>query len=125
MLLLPRTDGLCFEAFLHAFRDAVPAGRIGLVLDGTGSHTSDQVTWPADLTALRLPPYSPELNPAERWFEALRAALANRVFESLEQLEQALTEALRPYWTEPAKLGRLTGYRWWNDAVQNIPTSAL
>jgi transposase len=124
VLFLPHTDGACLATFLQAFRRAVPDGRLGLLLDGSGSHTSDRVAWPADLVAVRPPPYSPELNPAERWFEELRAALANRVFDSLEQLETALTEALRPYWAEPGKLSRLTNYPWWKEALQTNPTSA-
>jgi transposase len=122
VLFLPRLDGVCFEAFLAAFRRAVPAGRIGLVLDGAGSHGSGRVRWPAELEPIALPRYSPELNPAERWFEQLRATLANRVFASLADLEAALTEALEPYWEEPDKLARLTAYPWWRKAVQQIAT---
>ena len=124
VLFLPPTDSTCFAAFLQAFRRAVPDGRLGLLLDGSGSHTSDRVAWPPDLVAVHPPPYSPELNPAERWFEELRAALANRVFDSLEQLETALTKALRPYWTEPGKLSRLTNYPGWKEALRTNPTSA-
>lgn len=67
-----------------------------LVCDGSGSHRSERVTWPEGITPLPLPPYSPELNPAERLFEELRAALANQVFDDLDALDQALTDALRP-----------------------------
>lgn len=65
--------------------------------------------------------WCPFVNPAERWFEALRRALANRIFDSLDELERAVTEFLRPYWDDPAKLQRLTGYPWWCQAVANLP----
>ena len=123
MLVLPRMDGVCFESFLAALRRAVPTGRIGLVFDGAGSHGSGDVRWPAGVEPVALPPYSPELNPPERWFEQLRAALADRVFDTLAELEEALTAALAPYWTEPDRLVRLTAYPWWRDAVQHITTS--
>jgi putative transposase len=124
-LFLPRADGACFETFLGALREAVPAGEGALVLDNAGGHTSHAVAWPAGVTPLPLPPYSPELNPPERLFEALRATLANRVFDDREDLERAVTEALRPYWQDPPALRRLTGYPWWLEAVQNItPASA-
>ncbi len=45
-------------------------------------------------TALLLPPYSPELNPVERWFEALRATLSNQLFATIDALDQALTQAI-------------------------------
>ena len=96
-LLLPPLDGRCFEQFLAAFRRAVPGATVMLVCDGSGSHRSERVTWPEGMTPLPPPPYSPELNPAERLFEELRAALANQVFDDLDALDQALTDALRPY----------------------------
>ena len=95
---------------------------MALVCANSGSHTSGQVTWPTGLEPLGLPAYSPELNPAERLFEALREALANHVFDSLDMLEQALTEALRPYWEHPSTLVRLTAYPWWREGVANITT---
>ncbi len=117
VLLLPRVNGVCLERFLEAFRQSTGSDRIGLVLDNSGSHSSTKVNWPEGLEKITLPPYSPELNPAERWFEALRRALANRVFDTLEELEAALTEALRPYWQSPVKRQRLVGYPWWCRAI--------
>ena len=72
---------------------------------------------------LPLPRYSPELNPPERWFEELRKSLANRIFDTLDELEQALIEALRPYWQDPTKLVRLTAFPWWREAAQSITSS--
>ena len=67
--------------------------------------------------------YSPQLNPAERWFEALRARLANQRFDTIEDLMDALTQALRPYWEQLDRLAQLTGYGWWINALRNIRTS--
>lgn len=120
VLFLPHTDGVCFEVFLSAMRQATPDDPIGLVLDNSGSHTSGHVAWPEGLKPIPLPPYSPELNPAERWFEELRRTLANRIFDTIEDLQNAVTEFLRPYWQNPDKLKRLTGYPWWCEAVEKL-----
>jgi len=53
----------------------------------------------------------------ERWFLEFRRAFSNKTFESVELLQEALTEALAPYWREPTLLQRLTGYSWWVEAV--------
>jgi transposase len=37
-----------------------------VVIDGAGWHTSHDLIVPPNVTLLRLPPYSPELNPVER-----------------------------------------------------------
>ena len=104
--------GRCFQPFLEERRRDTGAERLGLVLDNAGSHTSGQVIRPEGVAKIPRPPYSPELNPAERWFEALRRVFANRIFESLDELQQALTAALEPYWKVPATLQRLVGYPW-------------
>ncbi len=88
-------------------------GRVGIVLDGSGSHRSSQITWPQDLFPLSLPAYSPELNPAEQIFRHLRKHLSNRLFEDLEALQSVLVEELQVFWTDPTVLLSLTSYPWW------------
>jgi transposase len=124
VLSLPGLDGACFAAFLRAVAEAFGDQRVGVVLDNAPGHTSGGVAWPETLVPLHLPAYSPELNPAEPVFRALRAALANAVFATVTELEAALTAALRPYWDEPARLQRLTGFPWWVEAAQSIATSS-
>lgn len=123
-LYLPRLDGDCFEVFLHELGRAYPDDEIVLVLDGAPGHRSGKVEWPDGIEALRLPPYSPELNPAERWFEELRCPLSNTVFETLGEIMEALTGALREWWEDAPALARLTGYSWWLAGLANMETSS-
>ena len=52
----------------------VPDGRHALVvLDGAGWHRSKALEIPANVTLLRLPPYSPELNPVKIVFQFLKS----------------------------------------------------
>lgn len=122
-LYMSHLDGDCFEAFLQKLRERYPDDQIVLVMDGAGAHRNTGVDWPAGIEAMQLPAYSPELNPAERWFEELRAPLSNRIFETVEAIEEALTEALRPFWDAPEKLASLTGYGWWVESIGAITTS--
>jgi len=119
-LLLPRLDGACFELFLREWRQAFPDGRVAVVLDNSGAHTSHRITWPSGIEPVHLQAYSPELNPREQWFKELREPLANQVHDRLEVLETALTKALRPYWEHPETLVQLTAYPWWQDGIQYI-----
>ena len=121
-LYMSHLDGDCFEAFLRKLKEKYPDDEIVIVMDRAGSHQSKSVRWPERVSALRLPPRSPELNPAERWFRELRRHLSNRVFDTIEAIEEALTEALRPYWNEEHLLRRLTGYDWWLNELDNITT---
>ena len=56
---------------------------------------------PARIHLLPLPPYSPELNPVEGWWDQVQDVTCNRHFPDLDGLEVALTQALRPFWETP------------------------
>jgi transposase len=119
-LYLPGLDGRCFEAFLEHLSEAYADHRLVLVLDSAPSHTSKKIELPENVSLLSLPSYSPELNPVERWFQEFRRTLANRIFETIESLQEALTQALEPYWEEPARLRSLTGFSWWTEAIDAL-----
>lgn len=118
-LLLPRVTKAWFAAFLAACGEVTAGERVGLVLDGSGAHRAD-IPWPTHVVPLPLPRYSPELNPAEQLFRVLRPKLANRIFATIDELEEALTAHLLPYWDQPATLQRLTGYPWWTAALPSM-----
>jgi putative transposase len=122
-LLLPCLDSQCFTLFLRRLRRQMRPKRLGVVLDNSPSHTSGQVQWPKRVTPLRLPPYSPELNPVERFFKELRAQLANTIFDSLKALEDALTQAVRNWQGNSQALSHLTFYPWWREGLQAIQPS--
>ena len=84
-----------------------------MVLYGAGFHPADgAVGVPANVRLIRLPPYSPELNPAERAGARLRRALANRLPKDLAELDAWATEALRPLWEDPSEVRALIGHGW-------------
>lgn len=117
---MPGVDGRCLEAFLKELSEAHPEHHLVVVLDNAPSHRSKSITLPENMTLLKLPSYSPELNPVERWFLEFRRSLSNKIFESVEVLQQALTETLEPYWKEPTLLKRLTSYSWWVEAIESL-----
>lgn len=113
-------DGRCFETFLQYLGEAYAEHHLVLVMDNAPSHLSKEITHPENVSLLNLPAYSPELKPVERWFLEFGRALSNKVFESIEVLQEALTESLAPYWREPDLLQRLTGYSWWMEAIEAL-----
>ena len=62
-----------------------------MMLDGAGWHqTGDRLVVPENIGLLRLPPYSPELNPVENIWEFLRHNdFSNRVYETYEAIVDA------------------------------------
>ncbi|WP_456470916.1 transposase, partial [Caminibacter sp.] len=74
-----------------------------------------------DLTIIFLPPYSPELNPTERFFQEMRKVTANRIFENIEEQEKLIDEALTNYMKNKESIKQLCGYEWiiegWNKCL--------
>lgn len=117
---LPRMDSVCFEVFLEHLAEAYAEYHLVVVLDNAPGHGSKEITHPPNVSLLPLPSYSPELDPVERWFQEFRRSLANKIFGSVELLEEALTRTLQPYWEHPAHLRRLTGFPWWVEAIDAL-----
>ena len=67
-----------------------------LIMDQAGWHKSRDLKLPDGITALLLPPYSPELNPTENLWHYLRSHyLSNCSYEDYEALLAAGTKAYR------------------------------
>lgn len=116
-LLLPSMQAGALSLFLHQMREQFPDERIAIVWDNAPSHRCHQMRWPAEMEPIALPAYSPELNPAEQIFRILRRRLANRIFETLDELQEALIAELKQFWTMPEVLISLTGYPWWLESL--------
>jgi transposase len=111
-LMLPAVSTAAMAEFLRRFSATLPADEHALmVLDGAGWHTSHDLPIPANLTLLRLPPYSPELNPLERiWLYLRERHLSLRVLEGYEAIVDAICRA----WIklDPKRIASLCYYPW-------------
>lgn len=114
--ILPRVNVAWFNQALKAFAKAVGAGpnkHILMVIDGAGWHRSDKVEIPEGIHLEILPPYSPELQPAERLWRLADEPLANRCFGEIEQVEDILATRCQTLITMQDDIRDLTNYHWW------------
>lgn len=112
-MLTPKMDTLNMSAFLDHVSRRHADDYIVMVVDGASSHTSHDLRIPANVALVRLPPYSPELNPAERLWEEIREKeFANRVFDSLGAAIAQAARGLKRLETMPEGLQSLTGWPW-------------
>lgn len=114
--LLPTVRTDVFSLVLAAVAHAVGAGsdkQIILVLDGAGWHTSPQVQVPEGIHLVQLPPYSPELQPAERLWTLTNEPLVNRTFDSLAALEEVQAVRCVTLQEQPDLIRRHTLFSWW------------
>lgn len=114
--ILSGVSGAVFDLLLRAFAEEQGVGakrRILLVLDGAGWHGCRDVSPPEGLSLVFLPPYSPELQPAERLWPLVDEPLANRAFSSLEEIETVLETRCIRLSECPELLRAHTLFHWW------------
>lgn len=105
-----------FEVELAAFADAVGAGpqkQIVLVLDRAGWHTSVRLRVPDAVHLLFLPPYSPELQPAEHLWPWTNLALVNQHFATIDELEDTQLQFCSGMQQRRAQIRSATLFHWW------------
>ncbi|MCA1716226.1 MAG: IS630 family transposase [Actinobacteria bacterium] len=119
-LILPTVNVEVFSMALFEFAKEAGAGenkRILLVVDKAGWHTGGEVELPEGVHLEFLPSGSPELQPAERLWPLTNEAVANRLFEEIEELEGALVERCVQLLDQTEAIRDLTNYHWWPQAA--------
>ena len=86
---------------------------IVMVVDGASSHVCKDLVVPENIRLLRLPPYSPELNPQEHvWDELREKEFPNRVFSDIASVVEQLKEGLPRLSKNRKNLFSLTAWPW-------------
>jgi len=112
-LVLPEVNAEVMSLFLGELARRHAHEFILLVLDGAGWHTPTDLAIPENIRLLRLPPYSPELNPVEHLWDELREKwFQNCVFQDLAAVENRLVGALAALERDPQRVRNLTAFPW-------------
>ena len=103
-----------FAELLAAFARQTGAGRersIILALDNAGWHGPEGLVVPDGISLAFLPPYSPELQPAERLWPLVDEPIVNRHVASLAELDAIIAERCRRL--DAASIQPHTNFHWW------------
>jgi len=112
-LLVDGMDSTVMSWVLREFRAWVGEGAAWVVLDRAGWQVSQRVEVPEGVDLEYLPPYSPELQPAERMWPLVNKAVANRYFETLEEMMEVVAERCQVLSADPATVRKHTLFHWW------------
>ena len=115
-LILPTVNVELFSLALRELAKEVDAGkrkRLLLVVDKAGWHTGDEVEVPEGIHLEFLPPGSPELMPAGRLWPLTNEAIANGLFEEIEEVEETLVERCVELLDQAEVIRDLTDFHWW------------
>ena len=116
-MITPTVDAGLMQRFVDGLSGHVKADEHAvLVLDNAGWHHAKALRWPANVTPMYLPAYSPELNPAENLWQFLRShQLSNQVFEDYESMFRCVDAAWATL--DPARLRSLCRCPWIERAI--------
>lgn len=131
-LLLPRTCKELTSIFLKQISENEPDAQHIVIWDGAGFHQNSgdntieipEEAVPDNVFTIKLPPYSPELNPQEKLWDIVKDCICSRIFDTLDDLEKAVIVALTPYLHGDETVLTLIGerYAWILKANSGYPT---
>ena len=116
-------DKELFEDALALFAREAGAGPdriIILVLDGAGWHSEPGLAVPEGIRLVYLPPYTPELQPAETLWVHVDEPIVNRHFETLTDLDAAVARQCVALGADRDRIRAQAGFHWWPDRLSPI-----
>ena len=105
-----------FEALLETFAREAEAGlsRIILrVLDNAGWHGPANLKIPDGVRLIYLPPYSPELQPAETLWALVDEPIVNQHIATITDLDEKIAAQCIALSEQREQIQSRTGFHWW------------
>jgi len=97
-----------FKAFLRQIANVNPMLLKVVLLDNASYHKAKLLKIPANVLLVFLRPYTPELNPIERFWQEVRRPFKGRLFASLDELKDAVTGFLGAF--EPRQVRQTVAF---------------
>ena len=101
---------------MATFAEEAGAGQdrvIVLVLDNAGWHGEANLKVPDGIRLLFLPPYTPELQPAEHLWEVVDEPIINKHIPDLETLDAIVSDRCKRLANNRQTLKGRAGFHWW------------
>jgi transposase len=94
-LILPHCNADNFQVFLNDFSKENPKELKIIVLDNGRFQKAKRLIVHQNIVLVFLPPYSPELNPAEKMWAKYKREFSNKFYNSLEDVEDFITNVVK------------------------------
>jgi transposase-like protein len=112
-MLAAKMDTVTMGSFLDSVSKRYSDEFVIMVVDGAPSHRAGQLIVPENIALVRLPAYSPELNPVEHLWDELREKdFANRVFDTLGAAIAQAAQGLKRMEENSDVLQSIVGWNW-------------
>jgi len=106
-------NAFCMNIYLHELSNRYKDNFLFLIWDGAPCHSEGVLKIPENILIETLPPYSPQLNPAENnWDDMREKFFPNLVFNSMNSLQKQLVIACQFYENNPKIIQSMSGWDW-------------
>lgn len=113
LLILPSMTIPVMNIFLKELSERHKDEFILLICDQATNHMRGGLKTPENIIIFHIPPHSPELNPSEHiWDDMREKFFGNKVFNSMDAVEDKLVEASLFYENNPGIVKSTTGFDW-------------
>ena len=111
-LVLPYANTTCMSLHIDEVARSVPEGRHALVImDGAGWHQAFHAR--SNVSVLKIPPYSPELNPCEQIWQYIKDKwLKNRCYKDYDDILNVAIKAWQKFTAEDGRIRSLCSRDW-------------
>jgi transposase len=112
-LILPICDTNAMQFFLESFSQQFHEYNNIIIVDQASWHVTKKLPKIENIRFIFLPAGSPELNPTEHLWEHIREKFfGNRIFNSLDEVEEEMLKALQHVSSDTETIKSLTGFHW-------------
>lgn len=115
-LIVPSVTLEVYEKCLEEFAQFYGVGekkKIILVIDQAGYHREESIKVPDGIFLEHLPPYSPELQPAEKLWPLTNEGIANEHFPTIEALEEQQIRRCLTLRRQKEEIRKRCLFDWW------------
>lgn len=105
------SNKVCKEMFIEYLNDFSmhkPKEFKIMLIDNAGFHSTKDVILPENIILLPIPPYSPELNPAEKIWQFMKDKISMKFFDNLKDMEEKVDGIINSLTKD--KVMSITGY---------------
>jgi transposase len=103
LLEMPYCNSDMFQIFLDELAKTDPKEYKIIVLDNGAFHKAKKLKIPHNIALLFLPPYAPELNPAEKIWHHIKRKFTNKYFNTLSEISDFLSNTVQNINTDMIK----------------------
>ena len=115
------TQGVCkdfFIKYLQDFSNHKPGELKIMIIDNAAFHSTKDVVLPENIVLMPIPPYCPELNPAEKVWQWMKDKIAMKIHDTLDILENKMDVLINDLEGDLVK--SITGYEFYINTFYGV-----